>query len=319
LCPVEAVWALGCALGSYVVANVFELVIVRWMRPSVPEVVEVSDLILAAAVGVTAYLWLHLRTTRTDLHRLEREQIVVSTQLAAAAEIQRRLLPSEPRTVNGIACAVGFESAWEIGGDFYDFLPIAHDAMLVVIGDISGKGIPAAILLAFVRTALRVAAARTTDPAELLTALSDALYEDNQGTPYATCLVSRVDTQRGTLTYANAGHPPGVIFGTHGLQVLDRGGPPAGMFERPRYVSEMVAYRPGDLAVLVTDGITEKDTQDRPPEALLASLVDQVPPPKTPARVCDAIMTFARVADGPLGIEGWSDDRTVLAFQWAGP
>jgi hypothetical protein len=91
------------------------------------------------------------------------------------------------------------------------------------------------------------------------------------------------------------------------------------MFERPRYVSEMVAYRPGDLAVLVTDGITEKDTQDRPPEALLASLVDQVPPPKTPARVCDAIMTFARVADGPLGIEGWSDDRTVLAFQWAGP
>lgn len=233
LCVVEAGWALGVALGSYVVANAFELVIVRWMKPSVPELVEASDLILAAAVGVTAYLWLHLRTTRTDLHRLEREQIVVSTQLAAAAEIQRRLLPSQPRTVNGIACAVGFESAWEIGGDFYDFLPIAHDAMLVVIGDISGKGIPAAILLAFVRTALRVAAARTTDPAELLTALSDALYEDNEGTPYATCLVSRVDTQRGTLTYANAGHPPGVIFGPQGVQVLDSGGPPVGMFESP--------------------------------------------------------------------------------------
>jgi hypothetical protein len=122
---VEAGWALGVSLGSYVAANAFELVIVRWMKPSVPELVEVSDLILAAAVGVTAYLWLHLRTTRTDLQRLEREQIVVSTQLAAAAEIQRRLLPSQPRTVNGIACAVGFESAWEIGGDFYDFLPIA--------------------------------------------------------------------------------------------------------------------------------------------------------------------------------------------------
>lgn len=319
LCVVEAGWALGVALGSYVVANAFELVIVRWMEPSVPELVEVSDLILAAAVGVTAYLWPHLRTTRTDLHRLEREQIVVSTQLAAAAEIQRRLLPSQPRTVNGIACAVGFESAWEIGGDFYDFLPIAHDAMLVVIGDISGKGIPAAILLAFVRTALRVAAARTTDPAELLTALSDALYEDNEGTPYATCLVSRVDTQRGTLTYANAGHPPGVIFGPQGRQVLDRGGPPVGMFESPRYVSEMVAYHPGDLAVVATDGITEKDPQDRPPEALLASLVDQVPPPKAPGTVCDAIMAFAREADGPPGIEGWSDDRTVLAFQWLGP
>jgi sigma-B regulation protein RsbU (phosphoserine phosphatase) len=310
---------MAFAVTAYITANVLEFLVEQFSRLNLPDVIEISDVLLAAAAGVTAYLWLHLRSTRSDLLRLERRQITVDTQLATAAKIQRHLLPAQPGALETLKCAVGFEPAWEIGGDFYDFLPLGPDVMLVVIGDISGKGIPAAMLLALARTVLRTGAARTTDPGELLGQLSDALYEDNGGSPYATCIVARVDAGEGTVTYANAGHPTGVIVGPDGLRLLDHGGPPAGMFRGTRYASGSQPLRPGDLGVLVTDGISELDGQNRSPAALLADLVAAMPGPRTPAIVCDAILRYARAVDGPPGTDNWSDDRTVLAFQWLGP
>ena len=180
---VAAAVAVGFALAAYLAANGLELLAVQFINPNLTDIVELSDLLLASAVGGTLFLWLHLKATRSELHRLERAQIVMNTQLATAAQIQRRLLPAQPSTVEGIKCAVRFEPAWEIGGDFYDFIPLGRDRMLITVGDISGKGIPAAMLLAFARTVLRTGATRTTDPAQLLALLSNALYEDNGGTP----------------------------------------------------------------------------------------------------------------------------------------
>jgi sigma-B regulation protein RsbU (phosphoserine phosphatase) len=250
---VAATVAIGFAIAAYVTANALELFVAHFINPDVTDVVEISDVLLAGAAGATLFLWLHLKSTRSDLLRLERSQIVVNTQLATAAQIQRRLLPAQASTVDGVSCAFRFEPAWEIGGDFYDFIPLGHGRLLVTVGDISGKGIPAAMLLAFARTVLRTGATRTTDPAQLLSLLSNALYEDNGGTPYVTCIVAVVDALAGTLTYANAGHPPGLIFG-RGVRVLDTAGPPAGMFERTVYASETRSLNPGDLTILVTDG-----------------------------------------------------------------
>jgi phosphoserine phosphatase RsbU/P len=307
--------AIALAVGAYVGANVLELAVVRIARPSVFNVIEISDGLLAAAMGVVTYLWLHLRATRTELQRVEREHIVVSTQLATAAEIQRRLLPAEAPSTSDLTCAVRFEPAWEIGGDFYDFLPAGPGAMFIIIGDISGKGIPAAMLLAFTRGILRMGVGQTTDPGEVLALLSKALYDDNEGSPYATCLVARVDTAGRSLTYSNAGHPPGIVAGRGGVHVLDRGGPPAGMFRSPGYVSETISFDPGDLGVFVTDGISEQDVFDRPAGALLAALVAETASPRTPGRVCDTIMSYGRRAGGPAGVENWIDDRTVVSFR----
>lgn len=312
-------FAFAFAVIAYITANGFEFLVGQFFRLNLPDVIEISDLLLAAAAGVTAYLWLHLRYTRSDLVRLELRQITVDAQLATAAEIQRHLLPAKPTTLETLRCAVGFEPACEIGGDFYDFLPLGPDAMLVIIGDISGKGIPAAMLLAFTRTVLRTGAGRTTDPGELLGQLSDALYEDNGGSPYATCIVARVDAGEGTVTYANAGHPTGVIIGPDSVRLLDDGGPPAGMFRGTRYASGIQPLHPGDLGVLVTDGISEIDGQNRSPAALLADLVSATPLPRTPAIVCESILGYARAAEAPPGASNWSDDRTVLAFQRLGP
>src|SRR5262249_27945261 len=154
------------AITAYVVANTIEFVFLRFVSPNANDVIEISDLLLASAAGVMAYLWLDLKRAREVLHWFERDKVIVDTQLATAATIQRRLL-REPPPSGAITTAVRFEPAWQIGGDFYDFIRVDRHVMLIVIGDISGKGIPAAMLLAFARTVLRMATARTTDPAEL--------------------------------------------------------------------------------------------------------------------------------------------------------
>jgi phosphoserine phosphatase RsbU/P len=311
---VAAAVAVGVALAAYLAANGLELLAVQFINPNLTDIVELSDLLLASAVGGTLFLWLHLKATRSELHRLERAQIVMNTQLATAAQIQRRLLPAQPSTVEGIKCAVRFEPAWEIGGDFYDFIPLGRDRMLITVGDISGKGIPAAMLLAFARTVLRTGATRTTDPAQLLALLSNALYEDNGGTPYVTCIVALVDARQGIVTYANAGHPPGIIAGSS-VRVLDTAGPPAGMFDRAVYTSDTRTLNPGDLTILMTDGISEALGES---DTSIVTLVAGAWPTGQPSAVCDAIMAYARSADGPVDVEDWTDDRTVVAFQWEG-
>jgi serine phosphatase RsbU (regulator of sigma subunit) len=312
---VTAGLAVALAIPAYVAAKTVEFLFLHVISPNANDVIEISDLLLASAAGVMAYLWLDLKRAREVLPWFERDKVIVDTQLATAAEIQRRLLPSPPPSSEAVTTAVRFEPAWQIGGDFYDFIRVGRHVLLVVIGDISGKGIPAAMLLAFARTVLRMGAVRTTDPAELLELLSNALYEDNQGSPYATCLIIRVDQPRGTLTYANAGHPPGLIVGASGDRLLDGGGLPAGLFPQTDYISRTLPFAKGDVAVLVTDGVTEADRQARPVAALLGELVRRMPPHRTPAMVCDAILSQARGGEGPSGIDEWEDDRTVVVFE----
>ena len=260
--------------------------VVQFINPNLTDIVELSDFLLAGAVGGTLFLWLHLKATRSELHRLERAQIVMNTQLATAAQISAASSASAAIDGRRNQIAVRFEPAWEIGGDFYDFIPLGRDRMLITVGDISGKGIPAAMLLAFARTVLRTGTTSVSDPAQLLALLSNALYEDNGGTPYVTCIVALVDARQGTVTYANAGHPPGIIAGSS-VRVLDTAGPPAGMFDRAVYTSDTRTLKPGDLTILMTDGISEALGES---ETSIVTLVASAWPRGQPSAVCDAIM-----------------------------
>jgi serine phosphatase RsbU (regulator of sigma subunit) len=132
-----------------------------------------------------------------------------------------------------------------------------------------------------------------------------------------TCIVAIVDARAGTLTYATAGHPPGVIIGT-AVRVLDTAGPPAGMFDRTVYTSDTRTLNPGDLTILVTDGISEALGQNGSFITAIADLVSSGGSPRQPSTLCEAVMASARAGRGPLGVDDWTDDRTVVAFQWAG-
>jgi sigma-B regulation protein RsbU (phosphoserine phosphatase) len=310
--------AIGAAVITYGDARVADALVLRVVRPPRGEVLLVSDIVLATAFGVVVYLWLNLRATRSRLTGLERAQIVVDTQLTLAADIQRHLLPPIPISSNGVHWAGRLEPANRIGGDFYDFIPAEVDGLFVV-GDVSGKGIPAALLQASSHALFRTLARENGDPADLLTRVSREIYAENAGKSYLTCLLARVDSTTRTVMYTNAGHPAGLMLGASGRRLLLRGGPPAGLFPDTAYESEVVSLEPGDLGVIVSDGITEAIDEDGESSVdVLHRAICNIPEPRTPERICDVLMETAMRSSGPRGVANWQDDKTVLAFVFDG-
>jgi sigma-B regulation protein RsbU (phosphoserine phosphatase) len=292
-----------------------ETLFVQVVEPPRGEMRSVNYIILSTAFGVAIYLWLNLRATRTTLTGIERSQLVVETQLALAAEVQRRLLPSVPPSLNHVRWASQLKPAGKIGGDFYDFIPAGGDSTLVLVGDVSGKGIPAALLQASAHSLFRTFARDTRQPADLLGMVSREMYAENSGALYLTCLVVRIDGTPGTLMYANAGHPAGLLLGRSGRRLLSSGGPPVGMFADTVYQSEVFPVEAGDVGVIVTDGITEAIEQDGVSSIdRLNATLSGISSPLTPERVCDALMALADRSVGPAGVSNWQDDKTVLAF-----
>jgi phosphoserine phosphatase RsbU/P len=310
--------SIGAAIITYRCARAADALVLRVVHPPRGEVLLISDVILATAFGVAVYLWLNLRATRMRLTGLERAQIVLDTQLSLAADIQRQLLPPRPVGSNGVRWAGRLEPANRIGGDFYDFIPADVDGLFVV-GDVSGKGIPAALLQASAHSLFRTLARETVHPAELLTRVSREIYAENAGASYLTCVLARVDSATGTLVYANAGHPAGLMVGSSGRRLLSLGGPPVGLFPETAYEIESVSLKPGDLGVIVSDGITEAIEEDGVAAVdVLNRTISSIPEPRTPERVCDALMEMAQRNPGPRGVANWQDDRTVLAFLFDG-
>src|SRR5258708_6034998 len=204
--------SIATAIVTYRCARGADALVLRVVHPPRGEVLLVSDVILATAFGVVVYLWLNLRAARTRLTGLERDQIVLDTELSLAAEIQRQLLPSAAVESNGVRWAGRLEPAHRIGGDFYDLIPTDADGLFVV-GDVSGKGIPAALLQASAHSLFRTLARETVHPSDLLTRVSREIYAENAGALYLTCVLVRVDSAARTLMYTNAGHPAGLMVG----------------------------------------------------------------------------------------------------------
>src|SRR5258708_22897822 len=224
-------WNLVASIGAtgitYACARAAAAPVWRVVGPPRGEVLLVSDLILATAFGVGIYLWLNLGSTRTRLTDLERAQIGLETQLSLAVQIQGRLLPPAPVASNGLRWAGRLEPAHRIGGDFYDYIP-GEAGDLLIVGDVSGKGIPAALLQASAHSLFRAFARETPYPSDLLARVSREIYAENAGASYLTCLVVRVNSVTHTLMYANAGHPTGVMVGASRRPLRSRGGPRAG-------------------------------------------------------------------------------------------
>jgi sigma-B regulation protein RsbU (phosphoserine phosphatase) len=310
----RSVASIAAAFVTYRLARFADALVVGIVHPPRGEVLLVSDVILATAFGVVIYLWLNLRATRTRLTDLERAHIVLDTQLSLAADIQRHLLPPAQVESSGLQWAGRLEPAHRIGGDFYDFIPCDADGLFVV-ADVSGKGIPAALLQASAHSLFRTLARETVDPAELLTRVSKEIYAENSGVSYVTCVLARVNTATRTVLYANAGHPAGLMVGSSGRRLLSRGGPPAGLFAETAYESEVLPLEPGDLGVIVSDGITEAIEEEGTPAVdVLNRTICDISGRRTPERVCDVLMKAAQRSAGPRGVSNWQDDKTVLAF-----
>jgi sigma-B regulation protein RsbU (phosphoserine phosphatase) len=252
--------------------------------------------------------------TRRELQERERAELVLQTQLSIAAEIQRRLLPAIPPRANGFEWAAALKSAGKIGGDFYDFVQVSRGVWIVLLADVSGKGIPAAMALGSLRSAFRALARQSSDPERIVAQLATVLYQEWLGSLYVTCLVATFDEAARTLTYTNAGHPPGIVAGSHGVRHLNQGGPPAGLLPDARFAQEDIQLHDGDACVLVTDGVTEAlDEQTALDRYLEPSVAGNGA--LSAAELCQNLMARALAGHGPPEAQVWDDDRTVVVVK----
>lgn len=305
------VQAVGVALTFYFIAGTIEAALIRIVQPTAMELDWVSDVVLSTALGTAMYLWLHLRATRLALTEREREQVVIHTQLSLAEAMQRRLLPPIPSPARGFEWAATLTPAGMIGGDFYDFMEAGPNIRLVLIADVSGKGISAAMALTLLRSTFRNLARDTNDPARLAARMSRAFYDEWHGSPYVTCVIARIELSERLLTYANAGHPPGLLIRRCGGRDLWEGGPPLGLIPTADYAEERLRLTAGDVCILMTDGVTESfDDHSVSLGSLAAGIAQQ--DTRSATRICDAIMARAVESHGPNGVEDWTDDRTVV-------
>jgi sigma-B regulation protein RsbU (phosphoserine phosphatase) len=305
--------SVGAAACGYIVAATLEATVIHWVRPTEWELAWVSDAALAVALGVVVYLWRHLVTTRSELQERDRAELVLQTQLSVAAEIQQRLLPRVPPD-SGFEWAALLKSAGKIGGDFYDFVEIAPRVWVMLLADVSGKGIPAAMALGSLQSAFRALARESSNPARIVSQLSAVLYEEWTGALYVTCIVGLFESNERTLTYTNAGHPAGIVAGRGGIRYLTRGGPPAGLFPSMQFDQEVVQLHTGDACLFVTDGITEALDGDMSLERNLEG-ASGCENRTSAASVCQTVMARAVAGHGPSGAGQWSDDRTVVVVK----
>ncbi|KIL99338.1 Serine phosphatase RsbU regulator of sigma subunit / Serine-protein kinase RsbW [Paramagnetospirillum magnetotacticum MS-1] len=247
-----------------------------------------------------------LITERTRDVEILREALRTRDQLAAlrqeldfARELQLSSLPQvfPPFPDRGeFQIHASMVPAKEVGGDFYDFFFIDHHNLGFVIGDASGKGVPAAMFIAITRSLVKAVAPLSSSPGECLAFVNTMLARDNPQTLFATCFYGVLDTRSGEVSFCNAGHPPPMILRSDGRveAIRDVSGVALGVMEDLEYETGCFVLEPGEVVHLYTDGVTEAQdsvdalydeprliaelgrTEDRAPEAVIASVLRSV-------------------------------------------
>ena len=180
------------------------------------------------------------------------EKAALEGEMAAAREVQRVMVPDLLPSIGGYAMESVYRPAAEVGGDFFQVIRLKSGRSLLVIGDVSGKGLSAAMIVSMIVGMLCVVTAFTEEPAEILSELNRRLCGRTQG-GFATCMIVRLEAE-GQLTLANAGHPAPYL---NGGEIAVAGSMPIGMTPDATYIQISLQMRTGDRAVLLTDGIPE--------------------------------------------------------------
>ena len=183
--------------------------------------------------------------------------------LQAAAAIQKKLLPEQAPNIDGFNIATLLQSSTSVSGDFYDFIPLSETQIGIVLGDVKGSGIPAALLMVMIRTALRLLCHEEEAPALILKRINDLVVRDTEADLFATMIYGILDTTSSTFIYSNGGHCyPFHWTQNRDITVLKTGGMLIGAFEEATFTTGTCHLAPGDILAFYTDGITETGTGD---------------------------------------------------------
>lgn len=259
-----------------------------------------------------------LALSREELRARTAAQARERRELEIAREIQQAFLPDKSPEIPGLAVAALSIPARVVGGDFYDFVPMTGGKWGFLIADVSGKGVPAALLTTVSRNVIRTQAQATPSPAKIFAAVNDQAVGQSEGIHmYLTCALLVLDPAAGLLTYANAGHPPPLLLPAAGgpPRALGATGTPLALLPDRAYAEAALPVGPGDTLLLYTDGVTEAmspEGEEFGQERLQALLRRSatLDPSALVAAVHQAVTSF--VAGGPQG-----DDITLVALRWS--
>ena len=260
----------------------------------------------------------HFAASAIDSERLRQEAEgarLIKHELDLAHKVQARMLPDRPTGLDRLEC-VGFcRPARSIGGDYYDLIPFSDGQFALTLGDVAGKGIPAAVMMASIQTLLRSLLKRgVNDLAAVLTALNDSFFETSDPERFSTLLCGVISSDRKLFSYANAGHVPPLLIHADGrLERLEEADCPVAMLPSMSYHQATAALEPGDTLVIVSDGIVEAfnlegDLWDESEidRVLLANRA--APLQQLPELLCAAVDNYAAGAEQ-------HDDMTVVAVR----
>jgi phosphoserine phosphatase RsbU/P len=184
-------------------------------------------------------------------------------ELEIAREVQERLFPQSYPAIPGLDCAGHCRPAQGVGGDYYDFVALPAGRLGIAVGDVSGKGISAALLMASLRASLRgQTLGGPDDLAALMRNVNALLYEASAANRYATFFYAQYDPPSRTLAFVNAGHNPPIVLRGEEVLRLEADGPVVGLLPQAMYGQSALVLAPGDILLAYTDGISEAMTMD---------------------------------------------------------
>jgi sigma-B regulation protein RsbU (phosphoserine phosphatase) len=192
------------------------------------------------------------------LHEQLIEKQRLEGQLEVARQVQLELLPPRDPKLQGYDISAYNYATEEVSGDYYDWVRTYEDQISLVIADVSGKGVPAALLMAFLRASLRAATQIGYSPHVTMAKVNNLLWESIDRNQFVTAFFGMLDATNHSLAYTNAGHNPPILLESNGdIRFLERGGVPLGMFKDTRYHEYYLSIEPGEMLVVYTDGVTE--------------------------------------------------------------
>lgn len=212
-----------------------------------------DDVRLVAQIGRFAAI--KLETTRLREEAIQKR--IMDEELKTASSIQRRLLPPAPAGIAGFTFVGRNQPCRTVSGDYYDFAVRPDGKVYFVIGDVSGKGVTAGLMMAGLQVAFRIFSKSNPDPASLVTQLNVTLKENLPQSKFVTLFLGRLDTNTGVVEYVNAGHTPPLWLRKSGAVELTDSDLLLGVISRAEFVNRRLQLEPGDSLVLFTDGVTE--------------------------------------------------------------
>ena len=241
------------------------------------------------------------------------DRLSLKNDLEVARDIQLAMLPQVTYRAAGVEAAGKTRPANTVGGDLYDILPLTNGQLLVVLGDVAGKGSPAALLMALLLAMLRTLASENLPPAVLVEKLNRLVQRQTPGSRFITMFLAVLDPNSGELAYVNAGQTPPFLISGGEATLLRTGGMALGMFEGATYAVGTCTLAKDDLLLLYSDGMTEaEDPEGRPfdEDGLRKQVLSNVTAP-----IDDIGPNLIRAVGRYAQSSKFADDLTVLAVR----